>query len=113
MNENREEPTWSWEKVLWEELDALPGPQRVVAAGEIIARMSHVVLVDLGRYRRMSAVEEIDSGRHTHESLADSIGSRLPAVRRLVEEGRTIRRIEEREREALVDPPPPGVRFAA
>ena len=42
--------------------------------------------------RRMLAVELVESGRYRAATLADSIGSRIGTIQRLLEEGRRLRR---------------------
>ena len=88
----------AWERVMWEELYAQEGAARLIMAMEIITRMSHVMTTAVARERRLWAVHLVESGQYTYEQLADSIGCRLSVARRLVEEGRAVRREEERMR---------------
>lgn len=82
----------AWEEAMWAELDALPEAERIVSIAEIITRMSQTLLPQLGDERRMLAVELVESHRYTAATLADSIGSRIGTIQRLLEEGRRLRR---------------------
>ncbi len=82
----------TWEEAMWAELDALPEAQRIVAIAENITRMSQTLLPQLGDERRLLAVQLIESKRYTAATLADSIGSRIGTVQRLLEEGRRLLR---------------------
>lgn len=82
----------AWEEAMWAELDALPEAERIVSIAEIITRMSQTLLPQLGDERRMLAVELVESGRYSAATLADSIGSRIGTIQRLLEEGRRLRR---------------------
>lgn len=83
-----------WEETLWAELDALSETERIVVAGEVVTRIGQSVLPLLGRERRVTAVKLIESKAYSYSSLAESIGSRIGTVTRLVEEGRRILRDE-------------------
>jgi DNA-directed RNA polymerase specialized sigma24 family protein len=83
-----------WEEALWDELDALPEAERIVAMAETITRMSQHLLPLLGRERRTLAVKLIEGKTYSYSSLAESIGSRIGTVQRLVEEGRRLLREE-------------------
>jgi DNA-directed RNA polymerase specialized sigma24 family protein len=82
----------TWEEAMWAELDALPEAQRIVAIAENITRMSQGLLPLLGDERRLLAVQLVESKKYTYATLAESIGSRIGTVQRLVEEGRRILR---------------------
>jgi len=84
----------AWEEAMWAELDALPEAERIVAMAENITRMSQHLLPLLGRERRTLAVQLIESKKYSYSSLAESIGSRIGTVQRLVEEGRRLLREE-------------------
>ncbi len=83
-----------WEEAMWAELDALPEAERIVVMAENITRMSQHLLPLLGRERRTLAVKLIESKTYSYSSLAESIGSRIGTVQRLVEEGRRLLREE-------------------
>ena len=83
-----------WEEAMWAELDALPEAERIVVMAENITRMSQHLQPLLGRERRTLAVKLIESKKYSYSSLAESIGSRIGTVQRLVEEGRRLLREE-------------------
>lgn len=82
----------TWEETMWAELEALPEAERIVAIAENITRMSQGLLPLLGDERRLLAVRLVESKRYSIATLADSIGSRVGTVQRLVEEGRRLLR---------------------
>lgn len=88
-----------WEKQLWEEIDSVPAAEQIVLAGDIITRVTRILLPALGNRRRAKVLALIDSGLSSVQ-VAESIGARPSTVARLLEEGRKIRRLEQLEREA-------------
>lgn len=90
----------NWEAQLWKEIDDVSEAEQIVLAGEIITRMTRILLPALGNRRRARVVELIESGQSSVQ-LAESIGARPSTVARLLEEGRKIRRMERREEELV------------
>ena len=90
----------SWEDQLWEEIDSVTETEQIVLAGDIITRMTRILLPALGNRRRAQVVNLIEGGLSTVQ-LAESIGARPSTVARLLEEGRKIRRLERREEELV------------
>lgn len=88
----------NWEDQLWEEIDSVPEADQIVLAGDVITRMTRILLPALGNRRRARVVELIEGGLSSVQ-LAESIGARPSTVSRLLEEGRKIRRMERREEE--------------
>lgn len=88
----------NWEDQLWEEIDSVPKADQIVLAGDVITRMTRILLPALGNRRRARVVELIEGGLSSVQ-LAESIGARPSTVSRLLEEGRKIRRMERREEE--------------
>lgn len=90
----------SWEDQLWEEIDSVTETEQIVLAGDIITRMTRILLPALGNRRRAQVVNLIEGGLSSVQ-LAESIGARPSTVARLLEEGRKIRRLERREEELV------------
>lgn len=84
----------SWEETLWVELAAQPTVDQITLADEWGIRMSRNLLTALARHRRLVIVELIDGGTYTYETLADALGVRVQAVKRLAEDGRAIMKRE-------------------
>jgi hypothetical protein len=89
--EEVETTTMAWEKAMWDELEAIQGAERLIAANEIITRMTQVLATRLAEERRLWAVHLIESGEYGYQQLADSVGIRVAVARRLVQEGRAVR----------------------
>lgn len=83
-----------WEEAMWAELEAQPKEVQVVMAEEIISTMSHRLLSELAQHRRLVVVDLIEGGAYTYATLADQIGSRVGTIRRLAEDGRSLRRAD-------------------
>lgn len=88
-----------WEAQLWEEIDSMNGPDKIVMVSDVITRIMRDILTQLANTRRLTAVYLIESGEFTATKLAETIGARPGTVSRLVEEGRRLRRQEEIEAE--------------
>lgn len=76
-----------WEEELWAELDAMPQPQQIIAAGEIINRVSQTILPALGDRRRQVVIDLLEQGMDA-TTLAETIGARRGTITRLAQEGR-------------------------
>ncbi len=81
-----------WEEALWQELEALPDTQQVIATGEWITHMTQVVLPALGGHRRAKVLEILAQPDMDATKLAESIGARRNTITRLAEEGRAAAR---------------------
>lgn len=81
-----------WEEQIWVEMEQKTEPEKIIMAGDAIAHLMRYVLPRLANERRMAAVRLVESGAHTATTLAESIGARPGNVKRLVEEGRRLRR---------------------
>jgi hypothetical protein len=82
----------NWEDVLWGQIEATDGPDRIVLVSDMITRIMRDLLTELANTRRLTAVELIEAGGFSATSLAETIGARPGTVARLVEEGRRLRR---------------------
>lgn len=82
--------TTSWEEAMWVELEAQPKVDQITLADEWGIKMSRQLLTALARHRRVIIVELIDGGHYTYTTLADTLGIRVQAVKRLAEDGRAI-----------------------
>ena len=82
--------TKSWEEAMWAELEAHPKVDQITLADEWGIHMSRQLLTALARHRRLVIVALIDSGEYTYTTLADTLGVRVQAVKRLAEDGRAI-----------------------
>jgi len=80
----------SWEEAMWAELEAQPEVDQITLADEWGIHMSRQLLTALARHRRVTIVKLIDSGAYTYATLADTLGVRVQAVKRLAEDGRAI-----------------------
>jgi|KBSMisStandDraft_5_1062788.scaffolds.fasta_scaffold81846_3 DNA-directed RNA polymerase specialized sigma24 family protein len=85
----------SWEEVLWDQIDAEVGPNKIVLVSSVITRIMRDTLTELANTRRLSAVALVESGEFSTTKLAETIGARPGTVARLVEEGRRLRRREQ------------------
>lgn len=90
----------NWEDQLWKEIDSVPEDEQIVLAGDIITRVTRILLPALGNRRREKVVKLIEGGLSSVQ-LAETIGARPSTVSRLLEEGRKIRRMERREEELV------------
>lgn len=88
-----------WEEQLWKEIDSVPATEQIVLTGDIITKVTRILLPALGNRRRAKVVALVDSGM-TAVQVAESIGARPSTVSRLLEEGRKNRRMEQEERRA-------------
>jgi hypothetical protein len=84
--------TERWVQALWEELAELGPLQQIVTAGEWITLITQEILPALGDRRREMIVEVLDQPGMDHTTVAELIGSRRTAIKRLAEEGRAKRR---------------------
>ncbi len=88
-----------WEAILFDDLGKLEDIAQFLAYGETISRVNPV-LSRLAAERRDVAVRLIESGTYNYSELAATVGLRVQAVRRLVDEGRAQRRAEDLEEAA-------------
>lgn len=88
-----------WEEQLWKEIDSVTQTEQIVLAGDVITRITRILLPALGSRRRANVVALIEGGL-TSVQVAESIGARPSTVARLLEEGRKTRRLEQREEQA-------------
>lgn len=84
-----------WEETLWEELAELEPSARFLKAGEWITSLTHGLLPELSKSRRLAIVESVESGIEPAR-FAELVGSRPTTIVRLLEEGRAMRRAQER-----------------
>lgn len=84
----------NWEEAMWAELDALAPVDRIVATGTWITQMTHELLTELSRRRRLAVVEVLAQEDWDTIKLAETIGAPVGTVRRLAEEGRALARAQ-------------------
>lgn len=85
-----------WEEVLWTELAELAPGHRFLVIGEWITAITHQLLPELSKQRRLAIVQGVDEGGINAAEFAETVGSRPTTVGRLLDEGRAIRRAQER-----------------
>ena len=83
-----------WEETLFHDLEGMEPIPRVHALGEYISRINPV-LSTLARMRREVLMDMIESQDYNYPSLASTVGMRVQTVRRLVDEARAQRRLDE------------------
>jgi len=80
-----------WVNHLRTELDDLEPAQRVKVTGDWTLYITHVLLPELGRRRRVEAAEIIAQPDWDARRLAETIGSRARAMERIAKEGKKLR----------------------
>lgn len=88
-----------WPEALFAELDEMTEVEQIVATGEWIVYITQEILPRLGTRRRERILDVLDQPDWDHLRLADSIGGRAGAVKRLAEEGRARRRQQTHQQE--------------
>ena len=77
-----------WVNLLWEVLQELDPPDRVRVSGDWIIYVTQTLLPDLAHYRRDQVAEIVAQPGWDPQKLAETIGGRTEAMRRLAKEGR-------------------------
>jgi hypothetical protein len=77
-----------WVNLLWNTLGELEPPERVRVSGDWIIFVTQTLLSDLGRYRREQVASILEEPDWDPQKLAETIGGRTEAIRRLAKEGR-------------------------
>ena len=72
-------------------MEQFPPTERIRIAGDWIAYVTHRLLPELGEYRRAEIAKLLDDPDWDPQRLAETIGSRVEAVKRLAKEGRKLR----------------------
>jgi hypothetical protein len=85
-----------WQEELRKELDQLDDVEAFVASGEWISQITHEILPQLCRARRLAVVGVLGREDWDAQKLADSVGSRRTTIMRLAEDGRAMMRAEQR-----------------
>ncbi len=80
--------TPKWEEDLWAELDELSLLEQYHATGDWIHEMSRVLLVELGQRRRQVVLAILALPEWDYIKLAEEVGTRPAAIKRLADEGR-------------------------
>ena len=80
-----------WEQMLWTTLINLPYPEQVRVSGDWIVYVTQHLLPELAKHRRLTVAEIVEREGWDPQRLAETIGSRTEAMRRLAKEGRQIR----------------------
>lgn len=88
-----------WLEAMFTELDEMTEVDQIMATGEWIVRITQEVLPRLGARRREMILAKLDEPDWDPTRLAETIGSRAGAVKRLAEEGRARRRDQVRQQE--------------
>lgn len=86
--------TPAWEEAIWSELDAMAPQAQIVATGDWIVYVTQYLLTKLGNRRREAVLLALEEEDMDATKLAELIGSRPNTIRRLAEEGRSIRNDE-------------------
>lgn len=81
-----------WVEALWAELDGKEDVDQITSSGEWIVTITQQLLPALGARRREKVLAVLDNPEWDYTRLAESIGSRTTAIKRLAEEGRANRR---------------------
>lgn len=87
-----------WEKVLYEELMALPPAQRLIRYGELIMYLGRDLQSRLADERRTLLLEILAQPGMDDTKLAESIGTRRTTIRRLKVEAKRMAREQEQLR---------------
>lgn len=77
-----------WKEAMYEELATMPLVDQVVATGDWITLMTQELLPRLAQIRRSAIVSILADEEWDPVRLAETIGSRPGAIKRLAEEGR-------------------------
>lgn len=77
-----------WVHSLRTELEDLDPADRVRASGDWIVWVTHVLLPELGKYRRDQINQILAQSDWDSQRLAETIGSRTSTIDRLAREGR-------------------------
>ena len=92
--------TPKWEEELWADLDEMSLLEQYHATSEWIYEISRGLLPDLGRRRREVVLAILATPDYDVASLAEEVGTRIQAIKRLADEGRSERRAERKRLEA-------------
>ena len=77
-----------WVNLLWEILEGQESPDRVRLSGDWIIYLTQVLLPELAVYRREQVARLMQEADWDPQRLAETIGSRTEAIKRLAKEGR-------------------------
>lgn len=88
--------TPKWEEELWSELDELSLLEQYHATGDWIHQISRSVLVELAQRRRQVVLSILALPEWDAVKLAEEVGTRPGAIRRLADEGRADLRAQRR-----------------
>jgi hypothetical protein len=83
--------TPAWGEVLWAHFDHLTPPEKIRLTGAWIGYITHTLLPELGEARRVAIADLLEDPDWDPQRVAETIGSRKDAVRRLAKEGRKLR----------------------
>lgn len=90
---------YTWQKALWDELDELPPEKQFVLAGAWIANITQDLLPTLAKRRRENVLQLLAPDKSNVATVAGQLGMRRSTISRLVDEGRSARKLANLEAE--------------
>lgn len=80
----------AWVSLLWQTLDELEPPDQVRVSGDWIVYVTQTLLPELARRRRQQAASVVADPDWDPQKLAETIGGRTEAMKRIAKEGRRL-----------------------